>query len=60
MFKTNKEQISAIIRHVASAVGAICLTRGYLDENAVIEITGLVTSTTALIWSIVEKKEKKK
>lgn len=60
MIKNNKNEIGSIIRHLATAIGAVCITKGIADADVVAEATGAVTTLAALIWSIVEKKQNKK
>lgn len=60
MIKNNKDEISSLVRHIATAIGTVCITKGILDENAVAEITGGVTALAAVVWSIIEKRNAKK
>lgn len=60
MISNNKSEIFAIIRHLAGALGAVILGQGLIDESGVAELTGAVTTASAVIWSIVEKKAQKK
>jgi len=60
MIKNNKSEIGSLIRHIATALGAICITKGLASADVVAEAVGAVTTIAALVWSIVEKKQNKK
>lgn len=54
-----KEQILGIVRHVLTAVGAILVVKGYIDEGTVTLVIGALLTATGGIWSIFDKKEEK-
>lgn len=45
----------AIIRHGLTFVGGMLIAKGIISEGMVAEISGLVMTAVATIWSIVEK-----
>ena len=47
--------IMAIIRHGLTFVGGMLIAKGIISEGMVAEISGLVMTAVATIWSIVEK-----
>jgi hypothetical protein len=56
--KLSREQIEGIIRHTLTAVGGFLITKGILDENLVMDITGAAITLTGIIWSIIDKNKK--
>lgn len=54
----NKEQIFGIVRHTLTFVGGILILKGITDESTINAIISGALTTTALIWSIVEKNKK--
>jgi hypothetical protein len=50
------EHLLSIIRHTLTFVGALLITKGYIDEQQLSEITGAVISLVSIIWSIKDKK----
>jgi hypothetical protein len=53
--KTNKEQLLSIIRHTLTFVGGLLITKGYIDDAQLTELTGAVLSLVGLVWSILKK-----
>ena len=51
----NQEQVMGIVRHVLTFVGGIVVTKGYVDEAFVMEVTGGILTLIGGIWSIVTK-----
>jgi hypothetical protein len=47
--------IMAIIRHGLTFVGGMLIAKGIISEGMVAEISGLIMTAVATIWSIVEK-----
>ncbi len=51
-----KEQVLGVIRHVLTFAGGFLVTKGLVDEGAVMEVVGAVTTIIGSVWSIVAKK----
>lgn len=47
----NQDQIFGIIRHVLTTLGGVAITKGWIDEESAIELTGLVMSIIGFTWS---------
>ena len=52
-----KEQIYGIIRHGLTAVGGVLVTLGYIDEDIIPEVIGVVMTLVGVIWSYQDKKK---
>ena len=55
----NKNQILGIARHILTFVGGFLVVRGTIDESTLTEIVGSVITLAGLVWSVIDKKEKK-
>lgn len=55
----NQNQILGIARHILTFVGGFLVVRGTIDESTLTELVGSVITLAGLIWSVVDKKEKK-
>src|ERR1044072_3626104 len=55
MKNLTKAKLFSIVRHSLSAVGGVLVARGIVNSSIVTDISGVVLSITALIWSIKEK-----
>jgi len=55
----NQNQILGIARHILTFVGGFLVVRGKIDESTLTEIVGSVITLAGLVWSVVDKKEKK-
>ena len=53
--KLTKEQLLGIVRHTITFVGGILITKGYIDDSMLSEISGVVSALAGLIWSVVAK-----
>lgn len=53
----NKEQILSIIRHSLTAIGAVLVAKGYIDEVGLLTIIGAIMTATAGIWGVFNKSE---
>ena len=55
----NQNQILGIARHILTLAGGFLVVRGTIDESTLTELVGSVITLAGLIWSVVDKKEKK-
>jgi len=53
----NQDQIFGIIRHVLTTLGGVAVTKGWIDEESTLELTGLVMSAVGFVWSFWIKKK---
>lgn len=53
----NQDQISGIVRHLLTTVGGISVMKGWMDEEAVFELTGLLMSIFGFVWSFAAKRK---
>lgn len=53
----NQDQVSGIIRHVLTTIGGITVMKGWMDEEAVFELTGLLMSIFGFVWSFTAKRK---
>jgi hypothetical protein len=53
----NQDQIFGIIRHVLTTLGGVAVTKGWIDEESILELTGLVMSAVGFVWSFWIKKK---
>lgn len=53
----NQDQIFGIIRHVLTTLGGVAVTKGWIDEESILELTGLVMSAVGFAWSFWIKKK---
>jgi hypothetical protein len=56
--KFTKEKTLGIVRHILTFVGGVLITKGLIDESAIMEITGAIVGLVGAIWSIIEKNKK--
>ena len=52
----NRETILGIVRHVLTAAGGIAVTKGYIDESALVAGVGAFIALAGVIWSIIDKR----
>lgn len=52
----NQATILGIVRHILTALGGIAVTKGYLDESALVSGVGALVALAGVIWSIVDKR----
>lgn len=52
----NRDTILGIVRHVLTAAGGIAVTKGYLDESALVAGVGALVALAGVIWSIIDKR----
>lgn len=53
----SKEQIFGLIRHGLTALGGVVITKGWMDEQTMVEATGVLMSVIGFIWSFWAKKD---
>jgi hypothetical protein len=51
-----KEQILSIVRHSMTFIGGLLITKGYIDDAQLAEISGAIVSLISIVWSILDKK----
>tara|TARA_B100001287_G_scaffold246423_1_gene224358 strand:+ start:226 stop:396 length:171 start_codon:yes stop_codon:yes gene_type:complete len=52
-----REQVYGLIRHGLTAVGGVCVTLGYIDEEIVPELIGALMTIVGVVWSYQAKKK---
>jgi hypothetical protein len=52
-----KEQVYGLIRHGLTAVGGVCVTLGYIDEDMVPELIGALFNIVCLVCYYQAKKK---
>jgi hypothetical protein len=55
----NQEQFTGVVRHVLGAVGAYVVAKGITDESTMIQATGAIATLAAVVWSIIEKRNRR-
>jgi heme A synthase len=55
----NQEQFTGVVRHVLGAVGAYVVAKGITDESTMIQATGAIATIAAVVWSIIEKRNRR-
>jgi hypothetical protein len=50
-----KEQVLSIVRHSLTFVGGLLITKGYIDDQQLTELSGAIVSLVGLVWSIWKK-----
>ena len=53
-----KEVVLGIVRHLFTFLGGVLVTRGLLDAELMVEISGAIITIIGGIWSIANKAEK--
>jgi hypothetical protein len=53
--KLNKEQILSIIRYSLTTVGAVLVTKGVIDSETLLQLSGSLMALISGIWSIIDK-----
>lgn len=51
----NKEQILSIIRYTLTTIGAGLVTKGTIDAEMVLQLSGCIMGLISGIWSIIDK-----
>lgn len=51
----NKEQILSIIRYSLTTIGATLVTKGTIDAEMVLQLSGCIMALVSGIWSIIDK-----
>jgi CO dehydrogenase/acetyl-CoA synthase alpha subunit len=51
----NKEKWFSVIRHTLTAVGAVVVAFGWLNEMAVMEVTGAIITVLSVVWGVRDK-----
>ena len=54
--KISLDQLQGILRHLFTFGAGILITKGYIDEESVQQISGLIISLVGIIWSVASKK----
>lgn len=54
--KISLDQLQGILRHLFTFGGGFLITKGYIDEESLQQISGLVISLVGVIWSVASKK----
>jgi hypothetical protein len=57
IIKLNREKSLSVLRHVLTGVGAILITKGWVEESAVQEVSGFILTLIGLVWSFNDKTE---
>ena len=57
IIKLNKEKSLSVLRHILTGVGAVLITKGWIEESIVQEVSGFVLTLTGLLWSFNDKTE---
>ena len=52
----NRETILGIVRHVLTAAGGIAVTKGYIDESALVAGVGALVALAGVVWSVIDKR----
>lgn len=52
------EYVCSLIRHVATAAGAVLVTKGYTDQTGLEALAGGLVALAAVIWGQINKKNK--
>ena len=55
----NKEQILSIIRYSLTTIGATLVTKGTIDAEMVLQLSGCIMGLISGIWSIIDKTDSK-
>lgn len=56
--KLTREQIEGIIRHTLTAVGGFLITKGLIDDDAIVtEVIGVALTISGIVWSIIDKRK---
>jgi len=51
----NKEQILSIIRYTLTTIGATLVTKGTIDAEMILQLSGSIMALVSGIWSIIDK-----
>jgi hypothetical protein len=51
----NKEKWLSVIRHSLTAVGAIVVAFGWMNEIVIMEVTGAIITILSTIWGVNNK-----
>jgi hypothetical protein len=54
-----QEQILAMVRHGLTFGGGVLVAQGLVDEGMAAELTGAAMTLVGIVWSIVEKLNRK-
>ena len=52
----NSQQFMGIVRHVATFVAGVAVSKGYLDDQSALEIVGGLVALAGIVWSWTSKK----
>ena len=52
----NKEQVLGVLRHALTFFGGILVTRGLLDAEMAMELSGALITLVGGVWSVLNKK----
>lgn len=55
IIKLNKSKALSLLRHIITALGAILIAKGIMDESVVEEVVGFIITTVGLLLSFNEK-----
>lgn len=55
MAKLNQDQVSGIVRHVITSIGAVLVATGKTDDATVQMAAGAIVTVIGLAWSIFSK-----
>lgn len=51
----SKDQVLGIVRHVATFGAGILISKGWIDSQTALELTGAVVALVGVIWSVKSK-----
>ena len=51
-------ELNGLIRHALTFIGGIFVSKGYLDEQTLLEVIGATMTLGGFVWSFISKKKK--
>jgi hypothetical protein len=54
----SQDEVAGIIRHVVTIAGGYFVSRGLIDESALITIAGGAAALAGVLWSVYSKRSK--
>jgi hypothetical protein len=51
------EQLLGFLRHGLTLIGGACVTKGFMDEQTMLELVGASMSIIGFAWSFISKKK---
>jgi hypothetical protein len=55
----NKETLTTLLRALMKIGGGWLIANGYLDDDAMIELTGAVVTIAGVVWGVVDARKHK-